>query len=146
LYTQCSVIGISYIRDIITVNPTHAAPTTFVTLPQTLAAFPCLHRGTLLFRFTIHTGEQYDGMASEVESITKAFVLGGAAHLEMQELMTGIGMPRHIMLEEAMGRGSKWQYRRNLIEKNIYPILRVMSKLLRAKKEKERSAAIRGFF
>jgi hypothetical protein len=138
-------LALSYIHDIIIVNPKQAAPTTFLTLPQTLVAFPCLCRCTLLFGFTIH-GREYEGTATDVEWITAAFILGGSVPFEMQEHMAGIGMPRHFRLEEAMGPRSNWQDHRNMMEANIYPMLRVKSKLLRAKKEKERSAASQVIF
>ncbi|CZR69224.1 uncharacterized protein PAC_19124 [Phialocephala subalpina] len=138
-------LALSYIRDIVIVNPKQSTPTSFLALPRTLAAFPFLHRCTLLFGFTIHTGYKYDGdykgTADDVEWITAAFALGGPVPLKMQEHMACVGMPKDFRLEEAMGPGSNWQEHRNLMEANIYPTLRVKSELLRAKEEKERSAA-----
>lgn len=75
-----------------------------------------------------------------MEWITAAFALGGPVPLEMQELMVGIGMPPNFRLEEAMGPEMKWQDHRRLMESDIYPMLRIKAKLIRAREERERSS------
>ncbi|TVY88917.1 hypothetical protein LAWI1_G007512 [Lachnellula willkommii] len=131
-------LALSYIRDIVIVNPRQSSPTTFLALPRILAAFPCLHRCTLLFGWHC---DHRQGKEDNAEWITAAFALGGPVPLKMQEHMTGNGMPKGFRLDEAMGRGSDWQAHRIFMEAHIYPTLRVKSELLRAKKEKEMSAA-----
>jgi hypothetical protein len=116
-------LALPYIRDIIIVDSTQTSPSPFLALPQTLAAFPCLRRCTLLFRFNEPFGEL----------ITNAFLLGRPVDFELQEHMVAIGMPRHFRLEETLGSGSNWEDHRKLMEKHIYPMLRFKSKLLQAK-------------
>jgi hypothetical protein len=132
-------LALSYIRDIIIVNPEQARPTTILTLPKTIAAFPCLRRCTLLYGFTVHDGE-YKGAASDVEFITAAFILGRPVPAEMQEYMADIGVSRSFRLDEAMGSRFNLQSHRNLMEANIYPVLRVRAELLQAEKAMQRSA------
>lgn len=138
-------LALAYIRDIIIVNTRQTSPTILFTLPQTLAAFPCLRRCTLLFGFIIYD-EKHRGAANRVEWITAASVLARPIPLEMQEYMVGIGIPRYIRLEETIrpSPGANWQDHQKLMEENIYPALKVKAKLLQAKKERERSATSLG--
>jgi hypothetical protein len=127
-----------YIRDVIIVNAKQAAPRGFLTLPRTLAAFPCLRSCTLLFRFP--TRDQ-KGDGSDVEWITVAFVAGRPVSPKMRDHMTRIGLPENHRLEEALGHKLSWQEHANEMEGNVYPILQVKCNLLQAKRERERQAA-----
>ncbi|TVY46210.1 hypothetical protein LCER1_G009076 [Lachnellula cervina] len=134
-------LALSYIRDIIIVNPRQSTPTTFLALPRILAAFPCLQRCTLLFGHNCCREHQW-GVVHNVEWITAAFALGGPVPLQMQEHMAGLGMPKDFRLDEAMGhrpclQNSSWQDHRILMERHVYPILKIKSELLRAKEEKD---------
>lgn len=73
-----------------------------------------------------------------MEWITLAFALGGPVPLEMQELMTGVGMPREFRLEEALGPRSTWEEHRNQMARFIYPMLRIKGELLQAKEKKKK--------
>jgi hypothetical protein len=124
-------LALRYIRDIIIVNPKQASPSTYLALPQILAAFPCLRRCTLLV----------GSATSNTEWITRAFLLGRPLNTEMHEHLIAIGIPRHFRLEEAMAPGFDWQDQRKWMEKYVYPMLRFKSTLVQAKKQKEISAA-----
>jgi hypothetical protein len=130
-------LALRYIRDIIIVDPGENSPSTFLVLPQSIAAFSNLRRCTLLFRFFRNS---FDG-AIDVEWVTKAFISSAPVHFKMQEYMIGIGMPRHFILEEAMGPGRDRQDHQDLMEEHVYPVLRFKSRSLEAKRQKERSAA-----
>ena len=132
MWPNDQALALSYIRDLVIVNAKESSPTGFLQLPRTLAAFPCLRRCTLLFGFGTHKGNEDD-----VEWITVAFALGGPVPLKMQELMTGVRMPRYFRLEEALGPGWTWAEHQSTITKYVYPMLGITADLLRAKEEKE---------
>ena len=144
-------LALSRIRDVIIVNQKQSSPLAFLEIPPKLAVFPSLRRCTLLFGFTSTFGSNKPGTgenSDDVEWITAAFVLGGPAPLELHELMVGIGMLPNIKLGEAMGpemarnndrRWTAWQDHRELMESDIYPILRIKAKMIRARQERERS-------
>lgn len=118
-------LALSYIHDVLIVNAMECAPIGFLKLPQTLAAFPCFHRCTLLFGFSTLKGGEND-----IEWITMAFALDSLVPLKMQQLMTAIGMPKDFILEDALGPGSTWVDYQNNIARFIYPMLRIKAELL----------------
>lgn len=124
-------LALSYICDVVIVDPKEQAPMWYLGLPGLLAAFPSLRRCTLLFGFRTQ-GED------DVEWVTAAFALGGPVPRAMQELMNGVGMPRDLRLEETMGPWKTWAKHRDDMERFIHPILRMKVERLRAKEEKEK--------
>jgi len=125
MWPNDQALALSYIRDVVIVNARECAPIGFLQLPRALAIFPCLRRCTLLFGFSTSEGDEDD-----VEWITAAFALGGPVPLKMQELMTGVGMPRDFRLEEALGPGWTWAVHRNNIARYIYPMLGIKGRVV----------------
>lgn len=111
-------------------NVSDTSPTSFLQLPKIVGIFPSLRRCTLLFAFA----RSYTEGGNDVEWMTAAFALSGRVSDDMQELMTSIGMPRKVRLEEAMGPGWSWADHRNSMAKFITPALQQRVKLLQAKK------------
>jgi hypothetical protein len=136
-------LALSYIHEIVIVNTKDSNAISFLLLPRTLAAFPCLRRCTLLFGFAtpdrgplIYEGNEGRIEVDDVEWITTAFALGEPVPLKMQEHMAAMGMPINFRLEEAMGPRSTWEVHRNALEKYVYAALQVRAKLLLANEER----------
>lgn len=123
-------LALSCITDIVIVDALEASPDRILQLPRTLAFFQNLRRCTLLFGYSTSKGGEDDA-----EWIAVAFALGGPVPIEMQKLMTAIGISRSFKLEEAMGPGWTWASHRDTVAKYIYPTLGIKAKLLSAKEE-----------
>ncbi|KAF2420533.1 hypothetical protein EJ08DRAFT_653810 [Tothia fuscella] len=136
-----------YVRDIIIIDPQPSSPNAWLTLPKLLCPFSRVNRCTLLLEFKPYSGmvRERDGVKKEdgdhADWITAAFVLGAVIPPEMQEYLTGIGMPRTLKLEEAMACGTDWRGHRDMIAKSVYPILRLRIELLGRKKKMDVRAA-----
>lgn len=115
MLTNDLALALFYVRDIVIINAKETSPTGFLQLTRMLAAFPCLRRCTLLFGFSTREGAEDD-----IEWLRVAFALGGPVPLQMQELMTGVGMPRYFRLEEALGPGWTWEVHRDNIARYVY--------------------------
>jgi hypothetical protein len=132
MHRKDQALALPYTRDIVLVNPKEQSPNWYLELPRLLAVFPCLRRCTLLFGF-----ESEDG---DVERIAVALELGDSAQpetRELQQLMVGIGLPRGLKLEQAMGHRQTWEQHRIDMEKFILPILRMKVRMLGAKRQRE---------
>lgn len=77
------------------------------------------------------------GAEDDVEWITVAYALGSSVSLEMQQLMTAVGMPRDFMLEEALGPGWNWTLHRGKVSKFVVPMLKVKAQMLRVSNSRE---------
>jgi hypothetical protein len=133
MLTNDLALALFYVRDIVIINAKETSPVGFLQLPGRLASFPCLRRCTLLFGFSTREGAEDD-----IEWLSVAFALGGPVPLQLQELMTGVGMPRYFRVEEALGPGWTWEVHRDNIARYVYPMLGIKAELLRAKEKEEK--------